>query len=220
MIRVVAVDDHPLVLEFIQSKLQGEVDIELVGSEERGEGVLPLVRATRPDVVILDLNMDRGRFDPILTVQQLRREAPRVKVIVLTGEHSSVYMHALTRAGVRGYLLKSDDLSLELPRAIRVVHSGSYFLSAAVADELLSDALGTGAKLGAFTEQEHAILRLLAKGLSNGEIAAEVHLSGKRVGNLLTGIYQKLGVGDESNKRVAAVEVARARGLLPEHQTG
>ena len=214
-IRVVAIDDHPMVLESIQNKLQREADIELVATEVQGTRLLPLVRATHPDVLILDLGLDGGDFDPILAVQQLRQEAPRVEVIVLTGDHNDLYMHALRRAGVKGYLLKDDVLSLELPRAIRVVHSGLPFLSPLVADELLSNKTGTREKLEAFTEQDLNILRLLSKGLSNDEIGAEIYLSGKTVANLLSVIYDKLGVIHETNKRVVAVEAARAQGLIP-----
>ena len=212
-IRVVTIDDHPMILSYIQAELGKHPDIELVGSQTHGEDLQKLIREVQPDVVVLDLHLGPGHFDPVRAVQNIRREFPDTQVLILTGENSEFQMHQITQAGARGYLLKSDDLSLDLPQAVRAVHAGRRFLSPEVAETLLDAAFGTGEWVQPYTRQEVNILRLLSRGLQNDQIAEELHLSTKRVGNVLTGIYAKMDLTDQGNKRLRAVEKAREMGF-------
>ena len=212
MIRVVAIDDHPIILRFLEEEIGKQHDLDLVGVRDHGKHLMELVRTTQPDVVILDLQMSVDLFDPVRAVQDLARESPDVKVIVLTGEHSEVMMHQLTEAGVRGYLLKSDNLSLEIPEAVRKVNTGKRHLSPAVADTLL-DSIMQKDSTRRFTEQELNIIRLLCQGLQNDQIGAQLFVTPKRVGNALTKIYLKLDLPSQGNKRALAIDKSREIGL-------
>ncbi len=216
MIRVVAADDHPIIIKFIEDELSNQADIELVGLTGIGSQIMKLVRTTIPNVVILDIGMDRGTFEPISVVTELKQEFPNTQVIILTGDTSAVYMMELTRAGALGYLLKSDDLSLNLLPAIRAVSKGKRYLSSEVMDTLLDDAVNFGNLRNNYTNQEIVVLQYLAKGFSNKQIADKMFVTEKRIRNILTDIYGKLGITEESNKRMAAVAKAREIGLLPD----
>lgn len=211
-IKVITVDDHPIILRFIQEELGKQADIQLVGVQNHGADLLKLVRAEQPDVIILDLHLGSEHFDPVREIENIKREFPEVQVIILTGEHSEVLMHQLTSAGARGYLLKSDDLSLNLPQAVRAVHAGKRFLSPEVIETLLDVTFGGHEWVQPLSNQEVNILRLLCRGLQNDQIAGELHISAKRVGNVLTGIYAKLDLSDKGNKRLLAAEKARELG--------
>lgn len=211
-IRVLTVDDHPMILSYIQGELGKQPDIELVGSQTHGKDLQKLIRETRPDVVVLDLHLGPAHFDAVRAVQNIRREFPETQVLILTGESSEFQMHQIIQAGARGYLLKSDDLSLDLPQAVRIIHGGRRFLSPEVAETLLDVAYGTSEWVQPYTRQEVNILRLLCRGLQNDQIAEELHISAKRVGNVLTGIYGKMDLTDQGNKRLRAAEKAREMG--------
>jgi DNA-binding NarL/FixJ family response regulator len=173
-----------------------------------------LVRITSPDVVVLDLGMSTEVFEPISAVRQLRQNHPQVQILVLTGYDDELYIREITKAGARGYLLKSDDFSLNLPQAVRAVYRGEPHFSSAVVDKLLSRETDQHI----FTEQELTVIRLLAKGWMNGRIGEAVGVSEKRVRNILTGVYAKMGIQEEAgvNTRVAAMIKAGEMGLLPE----
>ncbi len=214
MIKVIVIEDHHLMLKAVVDQLKSEPDIEIVGTSNKGSQVHQLVRALSPDVVVLDLGMSTEVFEPISAVRELRRNHPRVQILVLTGYDDELYMREITKAGARGYLLKSDDFSLNLPQAVRAVYRGEPHYSSAVIDKLLA-----GDKdQHNFTEQELTVIRLLAKGLMNEKIGEALGVSERRVRNILTGIYAKMGIQEVAgvNPRVAAVIKAGEMGLLPE----
>lgn len=142
-ITAVSIDDHPLIRTAIRSLLESQENIQLVGEGSAGEHVLPLVETHQPDVLILDLAMPQSENDlsgerfPILqTVSQLSQEFPDTAVIFLTQYAShSMSQQAISR-GVRGYLLKSDDLSMNLPGAIEAVHRGGVYFSKEISEML------------------------------------------------------------------------------------
>jgi DNA-binding NarL/FixJ family response regulator len=213
MIKVLVIEDHHLMLKAIVDQLEPQHDIKIVGTSNRGSQVHQLVLTTAPDVVILDLGMSTEIFEPISAVRELRRNHPNVQVLVLTGYDDELYVREITKAGARGYLLKSDDFSLNLPQAVRAVYRGDPHYSPAVVDKLL---FGENNQHD-FTEQELAAVRLLAKGLVNERIGEAMGVSERRVRNILTGVYAKMGIQEEAgvNPRVAAVIKAREMGLLP-----
>jgi DNA-binding NarL/FixJ family response regulator len=214
MIKVLVIEDHHLMLKAIVDQLKSEPDIKIVGTSNKGSQVHQLVRTSSPDVIVLDLGMSTEVFEPISAVRQLRRNHPNVQILVLTGYDDDLYIREITKAGARGYLLKSDDFSLNLPQAIRAVHRGERHYSSAVIDKLLT---GDNDQ-HKFTEQELTVIRLLAKGLINERIGEALGVSERRVRNILTGVYAKMGVQEEEgvNPRVAAVIKAGEMGLLPE----
>jgi DNA-binding NarL/FixJ family response regulator len=214
MIKVLVVEDHHLMLQAVVDQLESEPDIVIVGTTNKGSLVHKMVRTTSPDVVVLDLGMSTEVFEPISAVRQLRQNHPKVQILVLTGYDDPLYMREITKAGALGYLLKSDDFSLNLPQAVRAVYKGHHHYSSAVVDKLLS---GDNDQYD-FTEQELTVIRLLAKGLVNERIGDALGVSERRIRNILTGVYAKMGIQDEAgvNPRVAAVVKAREIGVLPE----
>lgn len=212
-IRVAVIEDHPLVLKAVVRELEGLDDVKVVGTAAHGAELQRLVRETSPDVVILDLGMSEGVFEPTTAVKALRQAYPNVKVLVLTGYEDATWARELIAAGVQGYVLKSDDLSLCLPEGVRRVYTGGRFYSPLATERYFS--AGGGDLLG---DQELVLLNLAAQGLSNARIGQELGLSAKTVRNYFTGVYHKLGIDAEAgiNPRVAAINKARELGLLHE----
>jgi DNA-binding NarL/FixJ family response regulator len=212
-IRVVAIDDHPLILKTIVQELERQDDMDVVGTAAHGSELQRLVRETSPDVVILDLGMSTGEFEPVSAIKALRQAHPDVRVLVLTGYEYATWAHELIAAGVEGYVLKSDDLSLCLPEGVRRVHAGGRFYSPAATEKYFARAEDS-----LLTEQELALLNLAAQGCSNERIGKTLGLSEKTVRNYFPVIYRKLGidVGKGANPRVTAINKARELGLLRE----
>lgn len=212
-IRVIAVEDHPLMLKAIREELSSDPDILVVGELTRGSDLARVVREKQPDVLLLDLALSGEPFEPITAVRNLTQANPKLRILILTGYDDPRLMHSLIEAGALGYILKSDDLSMELPKAVKVIYSGKPFYSAQVIEKLITVPHST-----LLTDQEMATLRLLARGLPNDEIAAAMNVSAKRVSNVLTAIYSKLNVSNDKNvnPRVASVNKARELGLLDE----
>jgi len=212
MSRVLALDDHPLILKAVSDELLTQPDIELVGKAGRGDELLNLVRDTSPDVVILDLSMPGEGFEPISAVRSLLKEYPKVRVLIFTGSDEPFQIRQLVEAGVMGYVLKSDDFSLVLAEAIRMIHNGKRFFSAAVVNILLADQNISPA----LTDQELQVLQLVGHGLQNNRIGGILGLSETRIRNILTEIYHKLDIREDGdiNMRVAVVNKARDLGLL------
>jgi two-component system response regulator DevR len=210
-IRVVVIEDHPLVLKAILDELNAQPDIEVVETGTHGAALHRLVRRTSPDVVVLDLGMPESEFDPVLAVKSLRQTHPDVQILVLTGYDDGVWVKELIAAGARGYVLKSDDLSLSLPNGVRTVHTGGRFYSQEVTDKYFAYQ-----EASLLTNQELAVLRLAALGLTNARIGEELGLAERTVRNYFSVIYGKLGIkADKSvNSRIAAINKAKDLGLL------
>lgn len=213
MIRVAVIDDHPLILGMVDRDINRAGDMKIVGTARHGSELFKLVRDTSPDVVILDLGMSRGVFEPVSAVQQLLREHPKVKVLILTANDSLAYIRDLLKAGALGYVLKFDDLSMELPKAVRAVFRGDKFYSPEVTNILFTEGERADIKL---TDRELQILRLVAECQNNKGISETIGVTEKWVRNSLSDIYNKLGVRGAINSRMAAVNKARELGLLPE----
>jgi two-component system nitrate/nitrite response regulator NarL len=208
-IRVVVIEDHPFVLNAIVEELERQPDIQVVGKARYGSELHRLVRDTSPNVVVLDLRTP-DNFEPVDAVQVLRKAHPNVQILVLTGHDDGVWMRELLAAGVLGYVLKSDDLSLSLPEGVRTVHEGRRFYSKTVTNKYIE-----GEEV-AFSARELAILRLAAEGFSSRHIGEELNLAEQTVRNTFPRIYDKLGIKTDRkiNPRVAAINKARDLGLL------
>ena len=212
MIRVIAIDDHELILSAISEELSKQQDIELVGTADHGSQLHTLVREKSPDVVLLDLGMAGEEFDPIVAVKTLLRGHPEVRVVILTGELEPAYVKYLVDAGAKGYIFKNDKFSGSLSQAIRIVFNGEHFYSPSV----LKILFGKVKEIPKLTDQELQVLQLVAEGYQNNRIAETLSLSEKRVRNILTDIYQKIGIEEagDINMRVALINKVRELGLL------
>ncbi len=210
-IRVIVIEDHPLMRKAVINELSPNADIRVVGSSGRGSELMSLVRDTSPDVVILDLGMAEDTFEPISAVKTLFQNFPDVRLIILTGYNDRLYIRLLTKAGALGYILKNDDFSMNLPQAVRAVYRREQFFSPGVLKQLFADDA-----TDSLLPQELAVLRLVAEGLSNESIGERLNLSEKRVRNILTQVYAKLDIHESQgvNARVAIVNKAKDLGLL------
>jgi len=211
IIRVIAVDDHPLILKALSDLLKEYPDIQLVATSNQGSQLLKMVREHKPDVAIVDLGMTTDSFDPISSVRTLHEQHPNVKVLILTGYDDGLWVRELVKVGASGYMLKSDDFSLNIPQAIRALQQGHKFFSPGVADKLVDY------DLDKLTARELSVLNLLSQGLSTDAIAKNLGVSEKRVRNVLVIIYAKLAVDKDEGvtPRVAAINKARELGLIP-----
>jgi DNA-binding NarL/FixJ family response regulator len=212
-IRVAIIEDHPLVLESVTSRLDDEKDIQVVGTATHGAELFNLVRDTSPDVVVLDLGMSTGgQYEPLTAVKTLRQTHPEVQVLVFTGYDEGVWVRGLIEAGAMGYVLKSDGLGLLLPEAVRELHAGRRFYSPSVSDKFFAS---ESANL--LTDAQVAVLRLAAHGYSNASIGQKMGISEKTVCNYLSAIYGRMGIRNdpEINRRVMAINKARDLGILP-----
>jgi DNA-binding NarL/FixJ family response regulator len=211
-IRVVVVDDEPLVRSGLTAILGSEPDVEVVGEAGDGAQALSVVRRVRPDVVLMDVRMpDVDGIEATRLLSRLDGGGPAV-VVVTTFENDD-YVYDALRAGARGFLLKRSR-SEDFVSAIRTVHhSDSLLFPEAVRDlvaargRLEQDQLA-GARL---TEREQEVLRMLARGLSNQEIAADLQLGVETVKTHVRNVLAKLGARD----RVQAVIMAYESGFVP-----
>ena len=212
-IRVVVIEDHPLMMKAVLDELASQAGIQVVGTADHGAELARLVRDASPDVVILDLGMTGENFEPISAVRSLLQEHPNVRILVLTGYDDEVYIRQLVDAGAYGYVLKSDNLSLMLPRGVRRLYEGKRFYSEDVVDKLFARQKGEATVL---SEQELIVIRLVSGGHTNLSIAQSMNVSEKRVRNLLSSIYSKFGLRETEaiNIRIAAINKARDFGLL------
>jgi two-component system NarL family response regulator len=212
-VRVVVIEDHPLMLKAIITELASQPDIQVVGSAEHGSELPRLVREKSPNVVILDLGMASGNFEPVSAIRSILQEHPALRILVLTGYDEEIQIRQVIQAGAYGYVLKSDDLSLTLPEGVRRVSEGKRFYSEEVINKLFDAQQSSSPRLN---EHELAVLKLAAQGLSNEGIAQTINISEKRVRNLLSSVYSKLDLheSDTIHVRIAAINKARDLGML------
>ena len=204
-VRVLIVDDHPVVRDGLRGMLSGEPDLEVVGEAADGAEALAAVRAVRPDVVLMDLHMPRlGGADAI---RALAAEGSPARVLVLTTYDSDADVVPALEAGATGYLLK-DAPREDLVRAIQAAARGESVLAPSVAARLVRQHRTPAEE--ALSERELEVLRLVAGGETNRGAAARLFISEATVKTHLLHIYAKLDVND----RAAAVAAAYERGLL------
>jgi len=207
MIRVLVVDDHPVVRQGLSAMLRWEPDLEIVGEAADGQEAVRLILEQRPDVVLLDLRLPG--LSGVEVMRQVRAQAPAVRFLVLTTYDTDMYIAPALAAGARGYLLK-DATPDELMNGVRAVMQGHAALEPAVAARMLERMSGSEAG-GELSERELEVLRLLVDGASNKGIAQRLSLSENTVKAHLSHIFNKLGV----QSRAEAVAVALQRGLVP-----
>jgi len=201
-IRVMCVDDHPLVRKGIASILANEADMQLVGEAGNGREAVEMFRKLRPDVVLMDLRMPE--MTGIEAARLMRQDDPEARIIALTSYDGDQDIYKALEAGVRGYLLK-EMVHTDVLRAIRTVYSGKRLMPQEVA-ERLSEYFPQVA----LTPREVEVLGLVARGLANKEIAGKLGTASGTVKMHIQNILAKLGASD----RTHAVTIAIERGIL------
>ncbi|HHS96527.1 MAG TPA: response regulator transcription factor [Chloroflexi bacterium] len=211
-IRVLLVDDQRLMREGLRTLLELEPDLEVVGEAGDGEASLEAYAALRPDVVLMDVRMPG--MDGVEATRRLRERWPEARVIILTTFDDDAYVFEGLRAGALGYLLK-DVSGEELAEAVRTVAAGGALIQPSVARKVVAEFArlappARSAEEGLpepLSEREQEILQLLARGLTNREIATRLHLAEGTVKNYVTSILQKLGVRDRTQAALRAREL-------------
>ncbi len=218
LIRVLLADDQRILREGLRTILDLEPDLTVVGEAENGQRAVELASASRPDVVLMDLKMPL--MDGVEATRRIISCLPTCKVVVVTTyDHDSLVLDAL-RAGARGYLLKDDPVD-EIIRAIHLAHRGESLLQPGVAAKLLAAFQGAPSAEPSppplpmqsgdtLTERERQVMRLVAEGASNLQIAQRLHLAEGTVKNHISLIMDKLG----ASNRTQAATLARQRGLI------
>jgi DNA-binding NarL/FixJ family response regulator len=207
MIRVMVVDDHPIVRQGLVSVLSDEDDLEIVGEAGSGREAVALASRLRPDVVLLDLEMPD--VDGIEAIPQLLAARQGLGVLVFTAYDTDERVLGAVRAGARGYLLKGASAD-EIARGIRTVHEGGSSLEPRVASKLLAEVTAPRVRGASLSEREREVLRLVADGLPTKQIALSLSISERTVKFHVNSIFHKLG----ADNRAQAVALAAQRGLL------
>lgn len=204
-IKVLVVDDHPVVREGVRLFLEGDEEFEIVGEAENGEEALEKVEELKPDVVLMDLKMPG--MGGVEATRKIKSKFPEVKILVLTVYMEDEYVKEALRAGAQGYLLKEASQE-ELKRAIRLVNRGESYIASKVTGALVEEV--TGKRKSYLTQREKEVLKLMAEGLTNKEIASQLGLGIETIKTHARNIFGKLGAAD----RAQAVAIALRKGLL------
>ena len=202
MIRVLSVDDHPLLREGIAALIGNQSDMQLIGEASNGREALEQFRKHHPDITLMDLQMPE--MSGVDAISAIRGEFPDARIIVLTTYAGDFQVSRAFKAGARGYLLKGM-LRQELLETIRAVHAGQKRLSAEVAAEIAEHATDD-----ILTPREIDVLRLIAEGNANKEIAGKLSVTEETVKGHVKNILAKLGVND----RTHAVSIGLKRGII------
>ncbi|MGQ9735615.1 MAG: response regulator [Thermaceae bacterium] len=207
MIRILLADDHALFRQGLKSLLEAEGDFKVVGEARDGREAIRHALEAKPDVILMDIQMPN--LDGVQATQEILREWPKARVIILTMYRQDAYVFEAVKAGARGYLLKDADAKA-LTEAIRRVAAGEVLLDAELAGQIIQDFKAKREQGPGFhaelSEREVQILRLLAQGYTNLEIAAELSLSEKTVRNRLSEIFQKLHLNNRTQAALYAIQ--------------
>jgi DNA-binding NarL/FixJ family response regulator len=205
MPRVLIVDDHPIVREGVTTVLEHESDIDVVGAAGTIDEGLRMAARLHPDVVLLDLRLpDASSFDGVTSFAREGRG-----IVVFTAYDADEDVFRAIRGGARGYLLKGSP-AVEIAQAIRQVHAGESYLSPRIAAKLVQGVAEPRGRTGLLSARERGVVRLVAAGLSNRQIAQTLSISERTVKFHVTAIFNKLG----ADNRAQAVAIAAERGLL------
>jgi two-component system response regulator NreC len=205
VIRIVIADDHPVVRRGLRTLLQDEAGFEVVAEAGDVEDARRFVRGHHPRVLVLDLNMPGG--SSLDAIPAIRDEAPTTEVVVLTMQDEPEYARRAMGAGALGYVLK-DSADAELVAAVRAAAAGERYLNPHLGARVASEP--PPGPLGGLSERELGVLKMLALGHTNSQIAAELYLSVRTVESHRARIQQKLGLAD----RAELVRYALDRGII------
>lgn len=219
-IRVLIADDHTVLRDGLKALVNSQTDMAVVGEAANGRSAWQMAKDLRPDVVIMDISMPE--FNGINATRALKQERPEIQVLALTAHKDKIYMDQLLQSGASGYVLKLSA-SNELIDAIRQVASGKVYIDRQMAERLTDlhakqqnlKGLRGSVQQKPLTEREERVLRLIAQGYSNKEIAAELSISVKTVESHRANFMEKL----ELKSRTDIVRHALLQGWLQEDQT-
>jgi DNA-binding NarL/FixJ family response regulator len=218
IIRVLLVDDHVLMREGLIQLLSLEEDIQVVGEASDGFEALARIRVERPDIVLLDIHLPI--VDGVAVVRQITHQFPEVATLMLTMYRQNQQIVDAMRNGARGYLLKSASIQ-EVTQAIRSVYAGGMVVPPSLTGAIINELRrmpdqneSSGQTIAQLSEKEIEIIRYLASGLSNKEIAEHLSYSEKTVKNYLSIIFQKLQLRDRTQVAIYALR----QGLLPDEK--
>lgn len=202
-IRVLVVDDHPMMRKGLAATLEPESDMQVVGAAASGDEALRIFRETRPDVTLMDLKL-KGHMSGIDAVIAIRHEFPGARIVIISAYKGDEDIYRAMHAGAATFLLK-EALGDELVSVIREVHAGGgpipQFVARQLANRMTQSSL---------TARETEVLQLMAQGMRNKEIGASLHVSETTAQGHVKNILSKLGVHD----RTEAVRVAFERGII------
>ncbi|MBS2034442.1 response regulator transcription factor [bacterium] len=207
MLKVLIADDHPLVRSGVRATLEQSEGVQVLGEAHDYSEARTLAHKTRPDVIILDVQMPGGKAEEF--VRSMHQELPQTKVLILSSHTEGPIVRGLMKAKVAGYMLK-DEAPEHLLQAMRVLGGGATWFSHGIMDKLMEQ--HEEDPLVGLTPRERQVLGYVAEGRDNAGIAEELCLAEQTVRNVVSSIYSKIGVAS----RVEAVVWVRDRGLFEE----
>jgi len=213
--RIVIVEDHTILREGLRSLLSSNPGFDVAGEAEDGRDAIRSVQKFKPDLVLMDLSMPR--MDGLDAIREIKKQSPNTKVLVLTVHKAEEYVFASLKAGADGYLLK-DATHAELTLAIESVLRGKPYISPGISEKLVAGYLGGRKPVKAdsswesLTQRERQILKLIAEGHKNKEIAGYLYISAKTVEKHRANLMKKLGIHNAS----ALTAFAMRKGLITE----
>jgi DNA-binding NarL/FixJ family response regulator len=196
-IKIILADDHRIFRKGLKSLLSEKENIEVLAEADNGDEALEAARKYKPEIVVMDIAMPK--MDGIEATRQIRERFPDTEVVVLSMHAKKAYIDQVLKAGAKGYVLKDSDEE-NLLSAIETVHNGGYYLDSPIADQVLSDYFSDKSKRelkkqsDPLSEREREVLRLLAEGHSNQEVADTLYISRKTVENHRANIVRKTGI--------------------------
>jgi|BarGraNGADG00312_2_1021985.scaffolds.fasta_scaffold04740_2 DNA-binding NarL/FixJ family response regulator len=212
MIRVLIAEDHPLFRDGLEALLEGLPDVTVVDTTDTADGLVSLVGRCSPDLAIVDLSLADG--NALGTLEQLHRIRPSCRILVLTSSDDDASVFAALRSGIHGYLLKSSTPE-EIVRAVMAISAGDGVYDGAVVERITRHVAtgGRASSSGVFpqlSQRERDVLALIARGMSNAEIADHYVLSLKTVRNHVSNVLTKLGAATRAEAIVAGREAGLA----------
>jgi len=195
-IKIILADDHRIFRKGLKSLLSERENIEVLAEADNGDEALEAARKYKPEIVLMDIAMPK--MDGIEATRQIRERFPDIEVVILSMHAKKAYIDQVLKAGAKGYVLKDSDEE-NLLSAINTVHNGGYYLDSPIADQVLSDYFRDKSKRelkkqsDPLSEREREVLRLLAEGHSNQEVADTLYISRKTVENHRANIVRKTG---------------------------
>jgi DNA-binding NarL/FixJ family response regulator len=206
MIRLFVIDDHPVVRAGLVAALEDDEGFQVVGAAASYEEALPLIGSHHPDVILLDLELPGT--GGLQAIPQLVEAFPGIRILIFTAYDTDDRVLGAIRSGARGYLLKGAPMQ-EIGRAIRTVHAGESYLQPRIASKVLAQ-LDPRKQATALSQRQLEVLRLVAEGQTNRQIAVTLHISERTAKFHVTTLMKKLG----ADNRAHAVALASERGLI------
>lgn len=211
-LRVLLADDHEMMREGLKMLVNRQTDMETVGEADNGRAAIALAQELKPDVVVMDISMPE--LNGLKATERLKKLCPEIKVLTLTRHADDAYLRQLLKAGASGYLLKKSAAG-ELVRAIRAVASGDTYLDPVLTKQVVAHAFGRLDRRGTSTDKslsgrEEEVLRLIAWGHANKEIAARLDISVRTIEVYKTRAMEKMGM----KNRIDIVRYALLKGWL------